>query len=70
MKREPVASSNIASVGYDSGSETLEVEFISGAVYQYYNVPQSIYDALLQAPSVGQFFAYHIRNAFPYSRVG
>ena len=70
MKREPLASSNITSVGYDPQSETLEIEFTSGSVYQYYNVPQSIYDAFLKAPSAGQFFAYQIRNAFPYSRVG
>lgn len=70
MKREPVPSSNILSVGYDMASETLEVEFVNGAVYQYYNVPQSIYDAFRAAPSAGQFLAYQIKNAFPYSRVG
>lgn len=70
MKRDPVSSSNIVSVGYDAPSETLEIEFMSGAVYQYYNVPQSIYDAFIAASSAGQFFAYQIKNAFPYSRVG
>lgn len=70
MKRDPVASSNIVSVGYDAPSETLEVEFMSGSVYQYYNVPQPTYDAFISAPSAGQFFAYQIKNAFPYSRVG
>jgi hypothetical protein len=70
VKRDPVSSSNIVSVGYDAPSETLEVEFTSGSVYQYYNVPQSIYDAFFKAPSAGQFFAYQIKNAFPYSRVG
>ena len=70
MNRDPVSSSNIVSVGYDAPSETLEVEFMSGSVYQYYNVPQSIYDAFNAAPSAGQFFAYQIKNAFPYSRVG
>jgi hypothetical protein len=70
VKRDPVSSSNIVSVGYDAPSETLEVEFMSGSVYQYYNVRQSIYDAFIAAPSPGQFFAYQIKNAFPYSRVG
>jgi len=70
MKRDPVSSSNIVSVGYDAPSETLEIEFMSGSVYQYYNVPQSIYDGFIAAPSAGQFFAYQIKNAFPYSRVG
>lgn len=70
MKRDPVSSSNIASVGYDAPSETLEIEFVNGSVYQYYNVPQSTYDAFIAAPSAGRFFAYQIKNAFPYSRVG
>lgn len=70
MKRDPVSSSNIVSAGYDAPSETLEIEFMSGAVYQYYNVPQSIYDAFIAAPSAGQFLSFQIKNAFPYSRVG
>ena len=69
MERSAVASSNIAAVGYDSTSQTLEVEFSNGAVYQYYNIPQTIYDALMTAPSKGQFLAYQIKNRFPYARV-
>jgi hypothetical protein len=70
VNRDPVSSSTIVSVGYDAPSETLEIQFMSGAVYQYYNVPQSLYDELIVAPSPGQFLAYQIKNAFPYSRVG
>lgn len=70
MNREPVASSNVASIGYDEPSQTLEVEFMSGAVYQYYNVSQALFDQLMQAGSKGKFLAYQIKNAYPYSRVG
>jgi hypothetical protein len=70
MKRDPVSSSTIVSAGYDAKAEILEVEFTSGTVYQYYNVPLSIYEAFRAAPSAGQFLAYQIKNAFPYSRVG
>lgn len=55
MNREYVASSNIASVGYDPDSETLEIEFNSGAVWQYFNVSENVYRELL-AGSVGKFF--------------
>lgn len=66
MERQPVSSSNLASVGYDPDSETLEVEFVStGNVYEYYNVPQFMYDRLLEASSIGQFFNAEIRNAYP-----
>ena len=70
MERYTVASSNIASIGYDAGTETLDVEFLSGAIYQYYNVPQNMYDQLIQAGSKGRFLNTYIKNAYPYSRVG
>jgi hypothetical protein len=70
MIRAPVASTNIVSMGYDASSETLEIEFSTGAIYQYYNVHQGIYEQLSVAPSKGQFLNLYIKNAFPYSRVG
>lgn len=70
MQRYSVASSNISTVGYDSATETLEVEFLSGSVYQYYNVPQNMYDKLMTAGSKGRFLNAYIKNAYPYSRVG
>jgi hypothetical protein len=69
MDRQSVSSSNIVSVGYDAASETLEIEFQNGGVYQYYNVGQSTFDEFMATPSKGQFLAYQIKNAFPYSRV-
>ena len=35
MERRRVNSSNIRSVGYDAGRQTLEVEFTSGSIVQY-----------------------------------
>ena len=70
MNRYQVASSNVRSIGYDSMTQTLEVEFQSGWVYQYYGVPDFLHQQLMQASSKGQFLHQYIRNAFPYSRVG
>ena len=70
MQRYSVASSNIAAVGYDRATETLEVEFVSRSVYQYYNVPRNMYDELMGAGSKGRFLNTYIKNAYPYSRVG
>lgn len=69
MDRHPVFSSNVASIGYDPASQTLEVEFNNGSVYQYYNVPEGIFDQFQAAPSKGQFLAYQIKDRFPYARV-
>ncbi len=70
ITRETVASSSVASLGYDEQTETLEVEFLNGTVYQYFNVAPDLYEQLKAAPSKGQFLHTYIRNSFPYSRVG
>lgn len=65
MDRQAVSSSNLASIGYDPSTETLEVEFTTtGKVYEYYNVPQFMYDRLMEASSHGVFFSAEIRNAY------
>ena len=69
MTRDYVESSSLQSVGYDEQSQTLEVEFCNGAVYQYYNCPRLVYDELMNSASKGQFFNSQIRNGLPYSRV-
>jgi hypothetical protein len=70
MQHIPVSSSNLRSVAYDSRSQTLEVAFHSGGVYQYYGVPYHIYNGLMTAPSHGKYLWRHIRDRYSYSRVG
>lgn len=69
MDRMPVSSSSLASVGYDPEAETLEIEFLNGGVYQYYNVPQVVYDGLMQAPSAGKYFYAFIRHDYPCAKL-
>ena len=69
MEREPVNSSNLVSVGYDPSSETLEIEFKNTGIYQYLNVPQFMWERLMQADSVGRFFNAEIKNAFACQKV-
>jgi len=70
MERYSVASSNVASIGYDFPSETLEVEFLNGSIYQYYNVPANIFEQFRIELSKGKFLNTYIKNFYPYSRVG
>lgn len=69
MEREFVASTNVLSIGYDTTSETLEVEYTNQAVYQYYNVPEPLYQQLMASDSKGQFLHVYIKPAYPCSRV-
>ena len=66
MKRTPVSSSNLASVGYDSASRTLEIEFNNGYVYRYNDVSESVHRDLMSASSHGRYFNANIKGAYPY----
>lgn len=69
MKRKRVVSSAIAAIGYDATSRTLEVEFVSGRIYQYREVEATVFRAFMSADSKGSFFMENIRNDYPDIRV-
>lgn len=71
MQRTAVSSSNIESIGYDASSSILEVRFLNGAIYQYHNVPHSIYSGLMAAPSHGSYLDTYIKKGgYSYRKVG
>ena len=56
MKRIPVDSSCIASIGYDLRKHELELEFReSGEVYRYFGVPPEEHAAFMAARSKGTY---------------
>jgi hypothetical protein len=67
--RIKVESSNIDSIGYDTKTSTLEIEFINGRVYQYFNVPYMTYLSLFVAKSKGKYFANYIKNNYEFEKV-
>ena len=69
MERQVVTSSNIASIGYDGTTSTLEVEFLNGGVYHYYDVPYSEYQGLMGSDSHGKYLAANIKGRYRYSKV-
>ena len=70
MIRESVQSSMITSIGYDENTSTLEVEFNSGAIWQYYDVPGSIYYDMMNSGSLGKFFHSNIKRQYREAQVG
>ncbi len=72
MNRISVTSSNIVSIGYEEASQTLEVEFKDGAVYQYFDVPSQIANEFMNNPpegSHGKYLAVNIKGHYRYSKV-
>ena len=69
IKREPVVSSALVSVGYSKRLRALEIEFRDGSVYRYREVPRSVYRELLSADSKARFFNQQVRRKFAAARV-
>lgn len=64
-------SSTIAEVGYDAAAGVLEVLFLSGTVYQFFDVPEAVAVGLTSpwTGSVGQYFEQNIRGTYPYAKL-
>jgi hypothetical protein len=69
MERKRVGSGSIRSVGYDERSRTLEVEFTSGSIVQYANVPAEVYRRFLAAPTLASYFRDNIEEEYTARRI-
>ncbi len=69
IEREPVESSSLVSIGFVREARILEIEFRSGAIYQYLGVPQSVFEQLKKAESKGRYFAQSIRGKYEFRRI-
>lgn len=63
------SSSNIDSIRYENEQFVLEVTFLNGGIYQYFDVPPHIVGDFKQAGSKGEFLAREIKGRFRYSKV-
>jgi hypothetical protein len=70
MEYRDVSSSNIRSIGYDAESSILEIIFLSGPRYAYYDFPESLWFEFDSAESHGKFFHAHIKGHFREAQVG
>jgi hypothetical protein len=61
-------SSVIESIKYDPSKEILRVVFLSGSVYDYKNVPESVYMAMKAATSKGIFLNTKIKGHFDFEK--
>jgi hypothetical protein len=48
----------------------MRIQYIEGRVYDYKNVPPSVYEEFLKADSKGQFVNWEIKPNFDYEEVG
>jgi len=69
MERQDVLSSNIKSFGYNINSKTMEIEFFSGDIYEYYNVDESVNHEFKDAISKGKFFNRSINGKYEAKKI-
>jgi len=67
--RIKVTSSNIHSVGYDINKMILQIQFLNGGVYEYYGVPATVFNELMNAKSKGKFARRYIYYSYRYKRI-
>ncbi len=69
MEMIHVESSNLEAVGYDVDEARLEIEFKDGNAYEYYDVPQHVYDELMAADSKGQYAHRNIYKDYRQQKI-
>lgn len=67
--RSPVSSSSVRSIGYHEDARALEVEFHSGGVYRYREVPREVFEQFHAADSRGRFLHDRVRDQYEYQRI-
>jgi hypothetical protein len=69
MNKLSVSSSNIDSIGYDEDTQTLEIDFNSGATYQFKDVPVDVWNKFKGSASKGRFFRSQIKDSYSATRM-
>ncbi|MFD3264832.1 KTSC domain-containing protein [Phenylobacterium ferrooxidans] len=64
-----VESAAISAIRYDHDRAKLFVRFHDGDEYVYVGVPGEVHRSFVEADSKGRFFAYEIRDQYPYNKL-
>ena len=69
IRRSFVASRTMRSVGYNYREKVLVVQFHSGAIFFFENVPRTVYHRLMKSPSPGKFLKSNVTNNYGRHRL-
>ena len=62
-------STVVAKYRYNPEKLILTVEFVSGLVYEYLDVPENIYEAFRMSRSKGTFLNTYIKGNYAYQKI-
>lgn len=67
IKMLPVKSSQVESIGYDPMTRTLAINYKSGSLYHYHEVPTVVFTDMQKAESVGKFIHANIKLKYKFT---
>ena len=62
-------SANINRISYYPDTKTLEVKFKNGAIYQYDDVSEKLWEQAQKAPSIGIFMNQNIKGVHSFKKL-
>jgi len=62
-------SPNIENTRFDQRNSFLYITFKNGKTYRYIDVPKSVWDDMILAPSIGSFINRNLKGYFRYEQV-
>ena len=70
MEGQHGSSLNIAFSGYDLVGMLVEIEFLSGSDFRYYDVAQSVYHGVMAVGSQGKCLSVYIKKGgYRYTKI-
>ena len=69
IRRAKLKSSLLAECCYDGSLSVLDVTYVDGKSYRFYDVPESVWLKLEKNGSHGRYFLDEIRERFKRSRI-
>jgi len=69
MERLPLRSRAVVSAGYDAETRVLEIEFSTGRLYRFSDVPESVYEWLLRVPNKGVYVTRNINGRYAHQDI-
>ena len=62
-------STVIADISHDTATQVLQITFLSGSVYHYFQVPEEVFLTFKHARSKGRYFNRFIKEQYTFKQV-
>ena len=62
-------STVISTIDYDPASSMLRITFVSGLIYEYKDVPETVYQGLKTSTAKGIYLNKNIKGKFQYEKI-